>query len=60
MSNQFNTHYRPCPVCTYPLAKCSIGTEKDKKGIKKEIVRTYCTNKACGYEKISRRKAKWQ
>lgn len=60
MSNQFNTRYRPCPACTYPLAKCSLGTEKDKHGTTKEIVRTYCTNKSCGYEKIMRRKAKWQ
>ena len=58
--NQFNTHYRPCPACTYPLAKCSLGIEKDKKGIKKEIVRTYCTNKGCKYERLQRRKVKWQ
>lgn len=60
MNSKLNTQYHPCPVCTYPLSKCMLGTEKDKKGIKKEIVRTYCTNKECGYEKISRRKAKWQ
>lgn len=58
--NQFNTHYRPCPACTYPLAKCSLGIETDKKGIKKEIVRTYCTNKDCKYERLQRRKVKWQ
>lgn len=60
MSNQFNTRYRPCPMCTYPLSKCTLGIETDKNGIKKEIVRIYCTNKSCGYEKIQRRKAKWQ
>ena len=60
MSNQFNTHYRPCPACAYPLAKCSLGTEKDKNGTTKEVVRVYCTNKSCGYEKIQRRKVKWQ
>ena len=62
MSNYFNQHYRPCPVCTYPLSKCVLGTEKDKKGVLKEVVRTYCTNKNCPehYEKIMRRTAKWQ
>lgn len=60
MNSKLNTRYRPCPVCTYPLAKCTLGTETDKKGIKKEIVRTYCTNKECKYERIQRRKAKWQ
>ena len=58
MSNQFNT--RQCPVCTYPLSICYLGTERDKKGVLKEIIRTYCSNRSCGYEKISRRKAKWQ
>lgn len=58
--NQFNVSYRPCPKCTYPLSKCLLGTEKGKKGIKMEIVRTYCTNKSCDYEKVQRRKAKWQ
>lgn len=58
--SQFNTRYRACPKCTYPLSKCILGTEKDKKGITKGVVRTYCTNKTCGYEKIIRRKAKWQ
>ena len=60
MSNQFNTQYRSCPACTYPLSKCFLGTEKDKNGTTKEIVRVYCTNKSCGYEKIQRRKVKWQ
>lgn len=58
--NHFNVSYRSCPKCTYPLSKCLLGEEKDKNGIKKEIVRTYCTNKNCKYEKIQRRKAKWQ
>lgn len=58
--NQFNTHYRPCPACTYPLAKCSLGTEKDKNGVLRETTRTYCTNKECKYEKLQRRKVKWQ
>ena len=58
--NQFNTQYRSCPACTYPLSKCSLGIEKDKNGTTKEIVRVYCTNKSCGYEKIQRRKVKWQ
>ena len=62
MSNQFNTRYRPCPKCTYPLAKCILGTERNKKGVLKEIVRTYCTNKSCPeqYERITRRTVKWQ
>ena len=60
MSNPFNQKYRPCPACTFPLAECLIGKEKDKNGVLKEIIRTYCTNNKCEYEKIRRRKAKWQ
>lgn len=60
MSNLFRTQYRLCPACTYPLSKCVLGTEKDKNGVKKDVVRTYCTNKSCRYEKIQRRKSKWQ
>lgn len=60
MSNHFNTRYYPCPACTYPLSRCILGTERDKKGVLKNVVRTYCTNKKCSYEKIQRRKAKWQ
>lgn len=62
MNSKLNTQYHPCPVCTYPLSKCMLGTEKDKNGVLKEVVRTYCTNNSCPehYEKIIRRKAKWQ
>lgn len=60
MSNQFNARQRQCPVCTYPLSTCCLGTQRDKKGVLKEIIRTYCSNRSCRYEKISRRKAKWQ
>lgn len=52
--------YNPCPACTYPLSSCYLGTERDKKGVLKEVIRTYCSNRSCKYEKISRRKAKWQ
>lgn len=60
MNNQFNTQHCQCPVCTYPLSRCYLGTERDKKGVIKEIIRTYCSNRSCSYEKISRRRAKWQ
>lgn len=62
MSKLFNKKYCPCPACTYPLSRCYLGIEKDKHGVKKEIVRIYCTNKNCPehYEKMQRRKAKWQ
>ena len=62
MSSKLNTQYHSCPVCTYPLSKCMLGTEKDKNGVIKVVERTYCTNKNCPehYEKIIRRKAKWQ
>lgn len=60
MSNHFNTRYYPCPACTYPLSRCVLGTERDKKGVLKNVVRTYCTNKSCNFERITRRKAKWQ
>lgn len=60
MSNHFNTRYYPCPACTYPLSRCVLGTERDKKGVFKNVVRTYCTNKSCNFERITRRKAKWQ
>ena len=52
--------YNPCPKCTYPLKKVLLGEETDKKGVKREVVRTYCSNKSCDYEKIMRRKKKWQ
>lgn len=55
-----NGKYYPCPVCTYPLARHILGTEKDKHGVTKEVIRTYCTNKKCEYEKIRRRKTRWQ
>lgn len=62
MNSKLNTQYYPCPVCTYPLSKCMLGTEKDKNGVIKIVERTYCTNKNCPeqYEKIIRRKTKWQ
>ena len=62
MNSKLNTQYRPCPICTYPLSKCMLGTEKDKKGVLKIVERIYCTNKNCPehYERIQRRKAKWQ
>ena len=57
-----SSKYNPCPACTYPLVKCVLGTERDKKGVLKRIERTYCTNKNCPghYERIQRRKVKWQ
>lgn len=58
MSNKLRIY--PCPKCTYPLSDCYLGTERDKKGVLKEVIRTYCTNKSCEYERIHRRKAKWQ
>ena len=52
--------YNACPKCTYPLKKVLLGEEIDKKGIKREVVRTYCSNKSCDYERIMRRKKKWR
>lgn len=37
-----------------------MGEETDKKGVVCEVVRIYCSNKSCDYEKVMRRKKKWQ
>lgn len=55
-----NTRYKPCPKCTYPVRWVLLGEETDKKGIKREITRIYCSNISCDYERIMRRKKKWQ
>lgn len=47
--NQFDTKYRSCPNCTYPLHKMLLGIEDGK-----QVIRTYCSNKRCGYERIRR------
>lgn len=58
--NAIRVSYNACPKCTYPIKKVLLGEEVDKKGIKKEVTRIYCSNKSCDYEKIMRRKKKWQ
>ena len=58
--NAIRITYNACPKCTYPTKKVLIGEETDKKGVVREVVRTYCSNKSCDYEKVMRRKKKWQ
>ncbi len=57
MTHVINTKYNACPKCTYPLRKMLLGTVVDK-GVEREVVRTYCSNGSCDYEKVMRRKKK--
>lgn len=58
MAHVMNTKYNACPKCTYPLRKMLLGYATDNKGVEREVVRTYCSNRSCEYEKVTRRKKK--
>lgn len=58
MAHVMNTTYNACPKCTYPLRKMLLGYVTDNKGVEREVVRTYCSNHSCDYEKVMRRKKK--